>query len=116
MVHGLSQPTSATKSTHCNGILVRWDVGDQGKSGLVVLSVSGPVILITGHGDVALAVEAMKAGAVDFIEKPFDDSALLEAIRTAVHSSVHGDNPLRRMQKRDWPSCHLASATFCGAL
>ena len=46
-----------------------------------------PVIFITGHGDIAMAVRAMKAGAFDFLAKPFSDDALLGAVAGAVAQS-----------------------------
>jgi two-component system response regulator FixJ len=51
------------------------------------LNIDLPVIVITGHGDIPLAVEAMKSGAVEFLEKPFDDDVILTAIRSALDRS-----------------------------
>ena len=46
-----------------------------------------PVLIMTGHGDVPLAVEAMKLGAVDFLEKPFEDDRLIAMIEAAIHQA-----------------------------
>jgi two-component system response regulator FixJ len=51
---------------------------------LMELEIRMPVIVITGHGDVPLAVEAMKLGAVDFFEKPFDSDKIVAAVRNAL--------------------------------
>ncbi|HYD80611.1 MAG TPA: sigma-54 dependent transcriptional regulator [Paucimonas sp.] len=70
------------------GVLVT-DVRLPGRSGLELLAQSSaidpdlPVVVVTGHGDVAMAVEAMRAGAYDFIEKPFAAERLLETVRRA---------------------------------
>jgi two-component system, LuxR family, response regulator FixJ len=69
------------------------DVRMPGLSGIDLLrrlqemQIGLPVIVITGHGDVPLAVEAMKCGAVDFLEKPFDDDVLLTSVRSALDRS-----------------------------
>ncbi|HLJ01427.1 MAG TPA: response regulator [Bradyrhizobium sp.] len=85
------------------------DVRMRGLSGLELLErvsargVHLPIILITGHGDVDMAVKAMKAGAFDFIEKPFDETHLLESIRTSLEYSrkqTRDDADIEELRKK----------------
>ena len=80
------------------------DVRMPGMSGPALqqeLSVRGsilPVIFITGHGDVSMAVEAMQHGAFDFVEKPFHDQDLLERVHGALELNAQARNQLSEQQ------------------
>jgi two-component system response regulator FixJ len=81
------------------------DVRMPGMSGLDMVrslkgsGVSSPVILITGHGDVDMAVAAIKVGAFDFIEKPFDEARLLDSIRTAIAAKAKPEADALELEK-----------------
>lgn len=74
------------------------DVRMPGMSGLELQrelserSIALQVVILTGHGNVPVAVQAMKAGAVDFIEKPFNNELLLDRIQMAVAQSLRSDS------------------------
>lgn len=85
------------------------DIRMPGMSGLELqgelarLALSLPLIFVTGHGDVSLAVEAMRHGAANFIEKPFDAGALIEAIHTALanHAPATSHEALSQLTRRE---------------
>jgi FixJ family two-component response regulator len=83
-------------AVHWRGVVLA-DIRMPGMSGLEMQAALGrhpariAVVIITGHGDVAAARQAFKANAVDFLEKPFDDARLLEAIEKALRQSSEGD-------------------------
>ena len=69
---------------------------------LMIKDSSIPVILITGHGDVAMAVKAMHIGAYDFLEKPFDPNRIAEIAKRAIHTrKLVIDNRLLRRELSD---------------
>jgi len=109
-----------------NGVLVT-DLRMPDMSGVELLRNLGdlkiniPSIVITGHGDVPMAVEAMKAGAVDFIEKPFEDTVIIEAIErasehlVAAEADVDDANDIRaRLQTLSERERQVLSAVVAG--
>lgn len=75
---------------------------------LAARQIQTPIVFITGHGDIPMSVRAMKAGAVDFLSKPFDDADLLAVIREALAKDVH-----RRaeQEERETIRCQLGRLT-----
>lgn len=99
-----SADTFLTASPSLDGACVVTDVRMPGTNGIELLDALRergadiPVVVMTGHADVPLAIRAMKLGAADFIEKPFDDDLILSAIRKAI-SEQRGTADARAEQK-----------------
>jgi FixJ family two-component response regulator len=89
------------------------DVRMPGLSGLDLqeaLSAEGstaPIVMITGHGSVPMSVRAMRRGAVDFLQKPFEDQAIIDAIREAVERGRGASLQRRRREEIDGLLCSL---------
>lgn len=90
------------------------DVRMPGMSGLELQRELGrhdrnlPVVFITGHAEVGMAVDAMKAGAFDFIEKPFSDQRLLDVIGAAIRESRRRLQAIQRQQQASTRLAHLS--------
>ncbi len=85
------------------------DIRMKGMSGLelqerlALEEIQPPIIIITGHGDVPMAVRAVKVGAVDFIEKPFNEQVLLDSVHRAIE--LDGEHRGRVLQLADISAC-----------
>jgi RNA polymerase sigma factor (sigma-70 family) len=106
---GLASETYASAELYLNhfepkraGCIIL-DIRMRGMSGLMLqeslshYEIHPPIIFITGHGDVPMAVNAIKAGAMDFIQKPFNDQVLLES----VHRAIEKDEQQRGQASQD---------------
>ena len=110
-------PSALELLAHAPGLahgLIITDVRMPGMTGLELVArlkaigVSHPIIVLTGHADVGMAVDAMKSGVVDFIEKPFDDMTLLNAVETA-RQRIAGD--AGRQAERNEVEARIAQLT-----
>jgi FixJ family two-component response regulator len=109
-VHLFSSATEFTRAArHSGASCLLLDIRMPGLSGLAFqeeLTKSGialPIIFITGHGDVSMSVRAMKAGAVEFLTKPFDDQVLLDAVHDALErdrARLHDEARLTELRSR----------------
>jgi two-component system response regulator FixJ len=90
------------------------DVRMPGMDGLLVQAalaehgINFPVIVLTGHGDISTAVQAMRAGAVDFLEKPFERERLLGAIETGF---MQIDDRRAMLERQQWAKTEIANLT-----
>ena len=75
---------------------------------LLQMGIRLPIIVMTGHGDVPIAVQALKAGAADFIEKPFEDEVLVAAVRSALDASLRSQE---REKEAEEIAARLATLT-----
>lgn len=123
---GTAEEFLAAYDSRAPGCIVL-DVRMPGLSGLELMEhlqrdpFAPPVMLITGHGDIPMAVRALKAGAFDFIEKPFSDQVLLERIQQALqHDEVARKSAttraeIQRRQQRLTPrECQVFEAVVAG--
>lgn len=72
-------------------------------------SIDLPIIILTGHGDIQMAVQAMKKGAIDFIQKPYDQEVLIDLVRNALKKSSEDMRRLLEEEEREDRLAHLTT-------